>query len=202
MITPQSIILACWIIFLVVWAISSIGVKRNVKGYSYWQGMGFPLAIVLILLIFVRNIPSFGQFFHLLEIGHFWNFVGSGTYASSNFIFESIGAALTALGIAFAIWARVHLGRNWGMPMSIKENPDLVTSGPYAYIRHPIYTGMLTALLGSAIASSLILLIVFVVFLMYVLYSVKQEEELMTKTFPKEYPAYKKRTKTLIPSVW
>jgi len=60
-----------------------------------------------------------------------------------------VGVALCALGIGLAIWARTYLGRNWGMPMSRKENPELVTSGPYAYVRHPIYTGLLIAMLGS-----------------------------------------------------
>ena len=61
------------------------------------------------------------------------------------------GVALCLLGFGLAINARRHLGRNWGTPMSRKEQPELVTSGPYALIRHPIYTGLILAMLGSAI---------------------------------------------------
>ena len=57
-----------------------------------------------------------------------------------------------ASGIGLAIWARIHLGRNWGMPTSQKADPELVTTGPYRFVRHPIYTGLLVALLGTALA--------------------------------------------------
>lgn len=60
--------------------------------------------------------------------------------------------AIWVLGLGLAVWARIYLGRNWGMPTSTKEDPELVTSGPYRTIRHPIYTGILLAMIGSAIA--------------------------------------------------
>jgi protein-S-isoprenylcysteine O-methyltransferase Ste14 len=65
-----------------------------------------------------------------------------------------------ATGIALAIWARVHLGRNWGMPMTQKAEPELVTSGPYRFVRHPIYSGLLAWLLGTALVTNLIGLII------------------------------------------
>jgi protein-S-isoprenylcysteine O-methyltransferase Ste14 len=110
--------------------------------------------------------------------------------------------ALAAFGIGFAVWARTYLGRNWGMPRSIKENPELVTTGPYAYVRHPIYTGVLLALLGSVLMSGLPWLIVFVVACGYFIYSAYQEEGVMLRTFPESYPPYKARTKMLIPFIF
>jgi Putative protein-S-isoprenylcysteine methyltransferase len=65
-----------------------------------------------------------------------------------------IGLVLFALGLAFAIWARIHLGRNWGTPMTQKDEPELVTSGPYHLVRHPIYSGILLAGVGTATALS------------------------------------------------
>ncbi len=56
-----------------------------------------------------------------------------------------LGAALFLGGLGPAIWARLHLGRNWGMPQTLKSEPELITSGPYRLLRHPIYTGILTA---------------------------------------------------------
>lgn len=88
------------------------------------------------------------------------------------------------------------------MPMSVKENPELVTSGPYAYIRHPIYTGFLLAMLGSAFVVGNWEFVLFVIFGLYFSYSARTEEKLMTRTFPTQYPQYKQRTKTLIPFVW
>jgi protein-S-isoprenylcysteine O-methyltransferase Ste14 len=112
-----------------------------------------------------------------------------------------IGVVVFASGIALAMWARVNLGRNWGMPMSEKAEPELVTSGPYHLIRHPIYSGILTAVLGTALANNLIGLIVVVVLGAYFYYSASVEETNLTATFPKAYPAYRTRTKMLIPFV-
>src|SRR6476620_560992 len=67
---------------------------------------------------------------------------------------EALGVVLVGLGLAFAIWARVHIGRNWGTPMTQKDEPELVTSGPYHLVRHPIYSGILAAGIGTAVALS------------------------------------------------
>lgn len=110
-----------------------------------------------------------------------------------------VGAVLCALGVGLAIWARVYLGRNWGMPMSRKERPELVTTGPYAFVRHPIYTGIILAILGSAVAETILWLIPLAVTLAYLLYSARSEERLMLQEFPEQYPAYQKQTKMLVP---
>jgi protein-S-isoprenylcysteine O-methyltransferase Ste14 len=72
-----------------------------------------------------------------------------GSLAVHSVILTAIGAVLFACGIALAVWARLHLGRNWGMPMTQRAEPELVTSGPYRFVRHPIYSGLLTAMLGD-----------------------------------------------------
>jgi len=113
-----------------------------------------------------------------------------------------MGVILCAAGIAFAIWARRHIGRNWGMPMSLQEDHELVTTGPYARVRHPIYSGMLLAMVGSMLAEGAGWLPPFLIFFVYFIYSAKTEEKLMVQQFPNEYPAYKERTKMLIPFVW
>lgn len=87
------------------------------------------------------------------------------------------------------------------MPMSLKQNPELVTSGPYHYIRHPIYSGILLAMLGSSISSSFLWLILMAISGTYFIYSAVVEEKLMAKQFPKDYPEYKRKTKMLIPFI-
>ena len=62
-----------------------------------------------------------------------------------------IGLALLCAGLAFAVWARVELGRNWSGSVTVKEGHELIRSGPYAYVRHPIYTGLIAALIGTAV---------------------------------------------------
>jgi protein-S-isoprenylcysteine O-methyltransferase Ste14 len=88
------------------------------------------------------------------------------------------------------------------MPMSIKDHPELVIQGPYVYVRHPIYTGIIFAMLGSALALGLWWLIFGIVMFLYFIYSAVKEEKTMIREFPNEYPAYKKRTKMLIPFVF
>jgi protein-S-isoprenylcysteine O-methyltransferase Ste14 len=113
-----------------------------------------------------------------------------------------VGAALTVLGVGFAVWARLTLGSNWGMPMTLRENPELVTGGPYAYVRHPIYTGLIFAVLGTALVLGGIWLSIFVVSSIYFALSAGREEKDMVERFPDAYPAYRARTKRLVPFVY
>ncbi|HUC02258.1 MAG TPA: isoprenylcysteine carboxylmethyltransferase family protein [Candidatus Paceibacterota bacterium] len=184
----SEITLLLWIAFIVYWGVSAIGVKRNVEGGSWARGAGFRIllvvAIVLILQASAGVTPS-----------GFWGYrFGYGV--------ELAGAILCAAGIAFAIWARRHLGTNWSGTPSIKEGHELVTTGPYRFVRHPIYTGMILALFGSALVNGAVWFIVFAVFAGMFLWRIPVEEGYMMRLFPDQYPEYKKRTKALIPFVW
>ena len=99
------------------------------------------------------------------------------------------------------MWARLYIGRNWGMPMSRKDEPELVTTGPYHRIRHPIYTGLILAMFGTALATSVYGLIVAAVISGFFIYSATQEEAYLTEQFQDTYRAYKHSTKMLIPFV-
>jgi len=105
------------------------------------------------------------------------------------------------LGLALAVWARIYIGRNWGMPMSEKADPELVTTGPYSAIRHPIYSGIILAMIGTTLAVSLYWLIAVVLVGAYFLYSATMEERYLTEIFPDAYPRYQQSTKMLIPFV-
>ena len=106
------------------------------------------------------------------------------------------------LGLGFAIWARLHIGRNWGTPMTQKDEPELVTSGPYHLVRHPIYSGILVAGVGTAVALSWLGLIAVVLAGLYFVYSATVEERYLTEQFPDAYPAYKRSTKMLLPFIF
>jgi protein-S-isoprenylcysteine O-methyltransferase Ste14 len=95
----------------------------------------------------------------------------------------------------------VHIGRNWGTPMTQKNDPELVTSGPYRLVRHPIYSGILSAGVGTAVALSWIGLTAIALIGIYFLYSARVEERYMDTRFPDAYPAYKRSTKMLVPFV-
>ena len=113
-----------------------------------------------------------------------------------------LGLFLFALGLGLAIWARVHIGRNWGTPMSQKDEPELVTSGPYRLVRHPIYTGILVAGVGTAVALSWLWLIAVVLAGVYFAYSATVEERYLTEQFPDAYPTYRRTTKMLLPFIF
>ena len=110
-----------------------------------------------------------------------------------------VGVAVCGLGVAVAVWARIVLGRNWGIPMSRRQAPELVTGGPYRLVRHPIYSGILLAMLGSALAAGPLWIVPLVLGAGYFIHSARQEEVFMLERFPDLYPTYRRRTKRLIP---
>ena len=127
-----------WISFGVYWLASAFAAKQ---GRASRRRIPLDGLIALSVVLLVRV-------FH------------GGSLAVHSPVLGAIGAVVFASGIALAIWARVHLGRNWGMPMTQKAEPELVTSGPYRFVRHPIYSGLLAGVLGTALVTNLIGLII------------------------------------------
>jgi protein-S-isoprenylcysteine O-methyltransferase Ste14 len=110
------------------------------------------------------------------------------------------GIVITALGVAFAIWARLHLGENWSATVTVKAGHELIESGPYRTVRHPIYTGMLVAMAGSAIAlGQLRGLLALVVTAVGFYFKARKEERYMLSEFAEKYQAYASRTGMLLP---
>ena len=175
--TLKIVITCAWIVFWIYWLASAANSKQSVRGGWRTRLTGASAIGVFVIAGVLRH----------------------GGLAVHSVILAAIGAALFAGGIALAVWARVHLGRNWGMPTSQRVEPELVTSGPYRFVRHPIYTGLLTALLGTALVNNLLGLIVVAVLIAYFYYCGIIEERNLTATFPTAYPEYKSRTKMLIP---
>ena len=111
------------------------------------------------------------------------------------------GTAAVAVGLGFATWARVHLGRNWSAAVTLKESHALIRSGPYRYVRHPIYSGVLLALLGTAAAiGEWRAWLAVAVALVGIAHKIVVEEKRMRETFP-EYEQYRRETAALIPFV-
>lgn len=179
----------CWAALACVWLVGMIRLKR----VRYSQ-------------------PAGPRFFHLALASLGFGLLGSpafsGGWLGAQLIPRStasafFGLALTAAGCAFAGWARVVLGGNWSARATVKAGHELIIRGPYRLARHPIYTGLLLAAAGTAVATgqARCILGLAVIFLALVL-KVSQEEALMMKTFPQEYAAYRARVKTLVPGVF
>jgi protein-S-isoprenylcysteine O-methyltransferase Ste14 len=112
----------------------------------------------------------------------------------------AIGTGLLVAGLLFSVWARVALGRNWSNVVSVKVDHELIQNGPYRWVRHPIYTGLLVALAGSALAQDMIadLPVVPLAFLGFWI-KLRREEDWMRQQFGASYEAYCARTARLIP---
>ena len=175
----RTAIAITWAAFWIYWLISAFGAKQ-----STGRMRRLPLNGVTGLSVFI-----------LIRVFH------GGSLVVHSTPLAAIGALVFASGLALAVWARIHLGRNWGMPMTRKQEPELVTSGPYRLIRHPIYTGVLLAMLGTALAADVYWFAAFAITAAYFLYSARVEERVMASAFPVAYAAYRTRTKMLIPFV-
>jgi protein-S-isoprenylcysteine O-methyltransferase Ste14 len=182
------IIPALWLVFIVYWAIAAIGVKRTVDTAAWWKQQILLRLLIVAPVVVAFSIPSVR---HTLRFVRF--------HAADGAVTGAIGTMLVGLGIGLAIFARVYLGRNWGMPMSRKEHPELVTGGPYAFVRHPIYSGIILAMLGTAIGLSIIWVLPLIVFVPYSIYCALREEQFMCQQFGEAYRAYMRRTKMLVP---
>ncbi len=175
----DAAILIVWVVFWLGWLVSAFGAKPTARR----RGRPVALLIIVIGAVVIRVLRAGGP---------------NGVVIHAPVV-RAIGAALVVCGLGTAVWARVTLGRNWGMPMTEKDQPELVTSGSYRFVRHPIYSGLVLATVGTALAVSLGWLVVAGVIGVYFGYSAVMEERILTEQFPEAYPCYQAQTKMLIP---
>lgn len=172
-----------WLIWLAYWIASMFGNKPAVVQAS-WLWRFSALLVVVAIVALWWNLPEFFDR-RLLP---------------RSFSKALVGTILCGLGVAFSIWARAILGRNWSSNPTIKEGHELVQSGPYRFVRHPIYTGILLAIFGTSIASGKVgdLVLILAITLMLIV-KLRLEESLMQQQFAEKYTEYRNRTKALIP---
>jgi protein-S-isoprenylcysteine O-methyltransferase Ste14 len=188
LIASLLMIRTAWILTAVVWLFGMVFAKPRAKTGSPWVRLTY-LALAII-----------GGF----SIGDkrlYWGWLGERFLPFSvNLLF--LGAVLTVIGCALAIWARAVLGSNWSGAPDVKQGHTLVQNGPYALTRHPIYTGFLTAVLGTSLAVARYRVIVgFLLVLVSIVVKIGQEEKLMSESFPEDYASYRRRVKALVPWV-
>ena len=179
---------AMWLCWAVYWLVRSRDVKRTARREPLVSRLLHVVPLVLALLLVAA--PSF-----------------PGRVLSERFLPQApwpfwIGAVLTAGGLLFAVWARTHIGTNWSGTVTLKQDHELVTTGPYAIVRHPIYTGLLLALAGSAMARGELRGLLAVVIATLALWrKLRLEERWMREQFGEKYDAYRRRVSALIPFV-
>jgi protein-S-isoprenylcysteine O-methyltransferase Ste14 len=181
-----GLVLLLWIAWLVYWRVSAADVKPAVRHESKWSRTSYVIPILIAsILISIRPIAGGGFLFSRFlpqGIDGYW-----------------LGVILVAAGLGFSFWARQHLGRNWSGTVEVKQDHQLICTGPYQFVRHPIYTGILIAFLGTAIVIGqwhgvLAALIAFGSFWR----KLALEERFMRETFGSAYEEYRARTAALI----
>jgi protein-S-isoprenylcysteine O-methyltransferase Ste14 len=178
-----------WVTLGVVWLVGALTVKRTERTQSSSsRAQHLALEVAAFFLVFGRiQWPAW------LE----WCFVPEQSMAV-----RWIGLALTATGIGFAIAARLWIGGNWSGRVTIKEQHQLIQNGPYALVRHPIYSGFLLALLGTAIVhGELRGLLGFALAALGWVLKLRTEEAFLAQQFGDAYSDYKRRVKALVPFV-
>ena len=178
-----------WLAIFVLWAITGISAKQTVQSKSEAPSR---IAVWIVWLAWWLLLTHGFGIETLM-----YRFVPKTLNVSY------AGLAVTVAGLALAVWARFQIGRNWSGLIEVKEGHRLMRTGPYAIVRHPIYSGFMLATLGTAIAFGEISgLIAFVMILAAWGYKSRLEETAMIEHFGEEYEAYRRKVKGLIPFVW
>src|SRR6478736_8052287 len=180
-----NIMSGCWLVFVVIWVIAAVSTKRTVYRENRTQRLRYWVLLVIacFLQLYGRRLP------YPLNLD-IVSPVATTAWAA---------AVLCVIGLAFALWARVTLGRNWSGTVTLKEEHELVERGPYRFVRHPIYTGILTMFFATALAQGhlsgfLGTLLMFASFWI----KLRDEEKLMLQQFPERYADYRLRAKRII----
>jgi len=178
-----------WAIWVTGWLVAAIGVKRSQWRESWANAIYNRAPVLLAVVMLVR--PQW------LPATLTYRFVPGGPEL------PALGTVLVLLGLLFAGWARVHLGGNWSGAVTVKQGHTLIRSGPYRFVRHPIYTGMVLALFGTALAigAAYGFIATGLILLGFIL-KLQVEEARMRDTFPADYDDYSRRTARLIPGVF
>ncbi|MDB4940266.1 MAG: isoprenylcysteine carboxyl methyltransferase family protein [Candidatus Doudnabacteria bacterium] len=186
-----------WNAILLVWLPGYFTGKRTIQRPNpIRRAFAFALIIAGFMFLFSNSGPgnSFAERF--LAVPHLF-------ITPSTVPFGIIGLIIDLTAIVFAIWARIALGRNWSNAIALKENHELVQTGPYAIVRHPIYTGLVFAAFGTALTIGRLTDYIGVILLLVaILIRIQDEDALMAEQFSESHPAYRQRTKKLVPFVW
>jgi protein-S-isoprenylcysteine O-methyltransferase Ste14 len=177
---------ALWIAWIAVWVISARSVKETERQETDVTRLGYSLPLWAAAFLLVAGSVPLGILDERFVAHSAW--------------LPLAATILTAIGLGFAIWARFHLGSNWSARVTVKRDHDLIRSGPYRFVRHPIYTGLLVAFLGTALLIGEWRGLVALVLVLGSFWSkLRLEERWMAETFGAAYRDYKAKVAALIP---
>jgi protein-S-isoprenylcysteine O-methyltransferase Ste14 len=183
---PALLFAIAWIGWIVTWAAAAFWSGRTQKRVSTWEVWVYRVASVASLALLNHRTAR------ALGLPKLWHVGLDGAYAL---------AALTFGGILFAWWARIHLGRLWSGSITVKEGHRVVDSGPYGLVRHPIYTGLIFAVIATAVAQATVTGLAAIALIIIGLWLKARVEErfLAAELGPDDYAAYRRRVPMLVP---
>lgn len=175
-----------WSAFFVIWLLWAISAKRTQTRESFRSRIPYLVFTAAAFYAMFSREVAFGWMGQRILPRDLW--------------VANLGIAITAAGLLFAIWARAYLGGNWSGAVTVKVGHQLIRTGPYRWVRHPIYSGMILALLGTAINRGQLRGAIAVV-LLWIGFTIKShiEERFMTVTFGREYEEYSRTTGGIVP---
>lgn len=179
------IIAGCWIYFLAYWFVSALRTKKIQERQSLESALAHRLPVGLGAWLMVY--PRLPDPLNRLILPH------------NDWVVVS-GSAVCVLGLLITVWARRTLAGNWSSDVTFKQGHELVRSGPYRFVRHPIYTGLLAMCIGTAVETGRLhgwigTVVIGIGFWI----KLTQEERLLVRHFPEAYPVYKQQVKALVP---
>ncbi|MGC2420427.1 MAG: isoprenylcysteine carboxylmethyltransferase family protein [Candidatus Acidiferrales bacterium] len=184
--TQSHIVAGLWIFFWLYWLAASLSVNKMRKREPMGQRLGFLLILAAGCFILIHAGERFG--------------IPNGRFVPPLPWIKWLGIALTAAGIAFAIWARNHIGKYWSASVSLREGHELIRSGPYAHIRHPIYTGILLGIAGTVLwAGTYGALAVLAINVIGLGFKAKKEEALLAGEFGPAFDEHRRHTGFFLP---
>ncbi len=188
MMRAGTIVELCWGALSLYWLITALGTKKIAVNENTGLRVFRMSMLVLIFLLLGTDWLRIGP------LG--WRFVPR----HSNLIW--LGVALTIAGVALAIWARYNLGRNWSDKVVLKVDHELIRRGPYKYLRHPIYTGVVVGLIGTALTIGVWrgVLAVIVLATNYYVKAVR-EERILSAKFGDAFAEHRRRTGFFLPGL-
>jgi protein-S-isoprenylcysteine O-methyltransferase len=188
--TNLNFITVCWWLLALVWVISALAFSvKPTKERQHWGGRLATVAyLTLTYLLLAGKISLGGITARIWPVGR---------------LVWILGCVITFAGLAVSIWSRMSLGANWSATVTSREGHELIVRGPYRFVRHPIYTGLLLMVSGTVVVvGSVSGILSLIICFLGTWWKLNQEEVLLTKHFPDGYPRYKSQTKALIPFIF
>jgi protein-S-isoprenylcysteine O-methyltransferase Ste14 len=183
---PMRASLILWLIFSVYWSIAARDSASTQSSESKFSRAFHVLWVNGALLLLILPVPGLTH-----------------RFIPENKILIAVGLLIQATFLLLAVWARRHLGSNWAGEVRIAQGHQLVRSGPYHFVRHPIYTAVLGMYIGTALVSGQIHAPIALVLVTLAYWrKIRMEEEILAQTFGSDWTAYRSSTYALIPPLF